>query len=86
MLYEIVTGKINNLAVSVNESLGTRTNVGTLIFVDDTFGTGSKANIEIHEIEQIKCYRKSTLKKLVKNEMLQYVNKEYQQESKSMKK
>ena len=46
MLCGIVTDKINNFAVSVNESLGTRTNIGTLMFVDDICGTGSKANIE----------------------------------------
>ena len=46
MLCGIVTDKINNFAVSVNESLGARTNIGTLMFVDDICGTGSKANIE----------------------------------------
>ena len=38
------------------------------------------------EIEQIKCYKKSKWKKLVKDKIQQYVNKEYQRESKSMKK
>ena len=38
------------------------------------------------EIEQIKCYKKSKWKKLVKEKIQQYVNKEYQQESKTMKK
>ena len=46
MLCGIVTDKINNFAVSVNESIETRTNTGTLMFVDDIIGTGSKANIE----------------------------------------
>ena len=38
------------------------------------------------EIEQIKCYKKSKWKKLVKDKIQQYVNKGYQRESKSMKK
>eukprot|EP00112_Aurelia_sp_Birch-Aquarium-sp1_P026251 Seg92.1 transcript_id=Seg92.1/GoldUCD/mRNA.D3Y31 product="LINE-1 retrotransposable element ORF2 protein" pseudo=true protein_id=Seg92.1/GoldUCD/D3Y31 len=46
MLCGIVTYKINNFAVSVTEQVGTRTNIGTLMFVDDICGTGSKMNIE----------------------------------------
>eukprot|EP00112_Aurelia_sp_Birch-Aquarium-sp1_P016262 Seg3671.3 transcript_id=Seg3671.3/GoldUCD/mRNA.D3Y31 product="hypothetical protein" protein_id=Seg3671.3/GoldUCD/D3Y31 len=46
MLCGIVTDKINNFAVSVTEHLGTRTNIGTFMFVDDICGTGSKMNIE----------------------------------------
>ena len=38
------------------------------------------------EIEQITCYKKSKWKKLVKDKIQQYVNKEYQRESNSMKK
>ena len=54
------TDKINNFAVSVNESLGARTNIGTLMFVDDICGTGSKANIErtIKTVEQQNQKRK----------------------------
>ena len=59
MLCGIVTDKINNFAVSVNESLGARTNIGTLMFVDDICGTGSKANIE----RTIKKLQSSGIKK-----------------------
>ena len=48
---------------------------------------GQMEKYEIFDgIEQIKYYKKSKWKKLVKDKIQQYVNKEYQRVSKSMKK
>ncbi len=46
ILCGIVTDKINNFVVNVNETIGADLSIGTLMYVDDICGTGSKDNIE----------------------------------------
>ena len=60
-------------------------NIRTINLVSLEDGKMEKYKI-FDEIEQIKCSKKSKWKKLVKDKIQQYVNKEYQRESKSMKK